>query len=189
MPNPRLASRYAKALLDLAKEQNAVDTVLQDIKILDSLCLQSLDFANMLRSPIITGDKKQDIINAVLAGKIGVIVQGFVKLLVNKGRESNLPEIATAFITQYKEMKGIMTVKLTLAAPVNDEVKKSIIKRITGNVPDSQVEVKEVINPDIIGGFILQLEDKLIDASVRRDLNDVKAQFQKNIYVSTLFAN
>jgi len=66
---------------------------------------------------------------------------------------------------------------------------QTIIKKITGNVPDSQVEVTEVINPDIIGGFILQLDDKLIDASVRRDLNDVKTQFQKNIYVSTIFAN
>lgn len=189
MPNPRLASRYAKALLDLALEQNAVDAVLQDIKMLDSLCTQSRDFANMLRSPIIKADKKHDIINAVVGGKIGVIVQSFVKLLVVKGRESNMPEIAAAFIQQYKEMKGIMTVKLTLAAPINDTVKKSIVKKITGDVADSLVEVKEVINPDIIGGFILQLGDQLIDASVRRDLNDVKAQFQKNIYVSTLFAN
>ncbi|MBS1773010.1 MAG: ATP synthase F1 subunit delta [Bacteroidetes bacterium] len=189
MPNPRLASRYAKALLDLAVEQNAVDAVLQDIKMLDSLCTESRDFANMLRSPIIKADKKQDIINAVVGGKIGVIVQGFVKLLVSKGRESNMPEIATAFIQQYKQMKGIMTVKLTLASPIDETVKKTIIKRITGNVPESQVEVKEVINPEIIGGFILQMDDKLIDASVRRDLNDVKAQFQKNIYISTLFAN
>jgi F-type H+-transporting ATPase subunit delta len=189
MPNPRLASRYAKALLDLAKEQNAVDAVLQDVQMLDALCRQSKDFANMLRSPIIKADKKQDIINAVVGGKIGVIAQGFLKLMVNKGRESNLPEIASAFITQYKEMKNIKSVKLTIAAPINDAVKKAIVKTITGDVPDSQVEVTEVINPDIIGGFILQLDDKLIDASVRRDLNDVKAQFQKNIYVSTLFAN
>jgi F-type H+-transporting ATPase subunit delta len=189
MPNPRLASRYAKALLDLAKEQNAVDAVLLDVQLLDALCRQSNDFANMLRSPIIKADKKLDIINAVVGGKVGVIVQGFLKLMVNKGRESNMPEIASSFIIQYKEMKNIKTVKLTLAAPVSDVVKKAIIKTITGDVPDSQVEVKEVINPDIIGGFILQLDDKLIDASVRRDLNDVKAQFQKNVYISTLFAN
>jgi F-type H+-transporting ATPase subunit delta len=189
MPNPRLASRYAKSLLDLAVEQNAVEGTLQDIHTLDSLCVQSRDFANMLRSPIIKADKKQDIINAVIGSKLTPLVQSFVKLMVNKGRESNMPEIATAFISQYKEMKNIKTVKLTLAAPVSDAVKKTIIKRITGDVPDSQVEVKEVINPDIIGGFILQLDDKLIDASVRRDLNDVKTQFQKNIYVSTLFAN
>lgn len=189
MPNPRLASRYAKSLLDLAVEQNAVDATLQDIRTLDTLCMQSRDFANMLRSPIIKADKKQDIINAIVGTKLTPLVQSFVKLMVNKGRESNMPEIATAFISQYKEMKNIKTVKLTLAAPVTDAVKKAIIKTITGNVPDSQVEVKEVINPDIIGGFILQLDDKLIDASVRRDLNDVKTQFQKNIYVSTLFAN
>ncbi len=189
MPNPRLASRYAKSLLDLAVEQNAVDTTLQDVKLMDSICRQSRDFTNLLRSPIIKGDKKQEIINSVVGGKLQPLFQAFVKLLTNKGREENLPEILTAFIEQYKTMKNIKTVKLTTATPVTDDVKKAIIKKITGNVPDSQVEVKEEINPEIIGGFILQMDDKLIDASVRRDLNDVKAQFQKNIYVSTLFEN
>jgi F-type H+-transporting ATPase subunit delta len=189
MPNPRLASRYAKSLLDLAVEQNAVDTTLQDVQLLDALCRQSKDFTNVLRSPIIRGDKKLDIINAVAGANLNPLTKAFINLMVNKSRESDMPEIASAFISQYKEMKNIKSVKLTLAAPVTDAVKKTIIKKITGNVPDSQVEVTEVINPDIIGGFILQLDDKLIDASVRRDLNDVKTQFQKNIYVSTIFAN
>lgn len=189
MPNPRLASRYAKSLLDLAVEQNTVDAALQDMQLLEAICQQSSEFRNMLLSPIITGDKKQHILEAVVGSKLHPITQLFVTLLVNKSREANLPEIATAFIGQYKVMKGIKTVILTTATQVNDAVKKSIIKKITGDVPDAQVEVKEVINPDIIGGFMLQMDDKLIDASVRRDLNDVKAQFQKNIYVSTIFGN
>jgi len=189
MPNPRLATRYAKSLLDLAVEQNAVDVTLHDMELIDAICRQSTEFKTMLSSPVIAGDKKQHIIDAVVENKIHTLTQAFVKLLVTKSRESNLPEIASAFLTQYKVMKNIKTVTLTTAAPVNDVVKQAIIKKITASAPDAAIEVVEVINPDIIGGFMLQMDDKLIDASVRRDLNDVKAQFQKNIYISPLFGN
>lgn len=187
MPNPRLASRYAKALLDLAVEQNAVDSTLQDIRFLDAVSKQSREFTNMLRSPIINAGKKQEVVAAILGGKMSVLTQGFIKLLVNKGRESNLPEIADAFVAQYKVMKNIKTVKLTSATPLSDTVKQSIIKNIVSSVHNGEIEVTEVVDPEIIGGFILQMDDKLVDASVRRDLNDVRAQFQKNIYVSTIF--
>jgi len=187
MPNPRLASRYAKALLDLAVEQNAVDSTLQDIRVLDAASKQSREFTNMLRSPIINAGKKQEILTAILGGKMTALTQGFINLLVSKGREANMPEIAESFIAQYKVMKNIKTVKLTTATPISDAVKQSIIKNVVASVHNGEIEVKEVVDPNIIGGFILQMDDKLVDASVRRDLNDVKAQFQQNIYVSPIF--
>jgi F-type H+-transporting ATPase subunit delta len=187
MPNPRLASRYAKALLDLAVEQHAVDSTLQDIRLLDAVSKQSREFTNMLRSPIINAAKKQEIVAAVLSGKMSALTDGFIKLLVSKGREANLPEIAESFMTQYKVMKNIKTVKLTTATPLSDTVKQNIIKNVVASVHNGEIEVTEVVDPNIIGGFILQMDDKLVDASVRRDLNDVKTQFQKNIYVSTIF--
>ncbi|OSZ82848.1 ATP synthase F1 subunit delta [Chitinophagaceae bacterium IBVUCB1] len=189
MPNPRLASRYAKALLDLAVEQNAVEAALQDVRLLDATCRQSRDFANMLRSPIIKADKKHEIVMAIVGNKMHTLTQAFLKLLVSKGREANLPEIAVAFLEQYKAMKNIKTVKLTTAQPLSDTVKQAIINKIVATVHKGEIEVTEAVDPNIIGGFILQMDDKLVDASVRRDLKDVKAQFQKNIYISTLFGN
>lgn len=186
MQNPRLAARYAKSLLDLAVEQNQLDATLADIKLLDEVCNQSREFVSVLRSPIIKAEKKRAIIDAVLANKLATLTNAFVTLLVNKGREANLPEIAKAFISQYKEMKSIKTVKLTTAVPVNDAVKQKILQRATATLGDSQVELIEAVNPDIIGGFVLEMDDKLFDASIRRDLNDVRAQFVKNIYVSQL---
>ena len=186
MQNPRLAARYAKSLLDLAVEQNQLDSTLADIKLLDTICTQSRDFANVLRSPVINADKKQAIIEAVVANKLSPLTKAFVTLLTNKGREANLPEIAKAFISQYKEMKNIRTVKLTTATPVSDAVKQKIMQRATASLNDSQVELVETVNPDIIGGFVLEMNDKLFDASIRRDLNDVRTQFTKNIYVSQI---
>lgn len=186
MQNPRLATRYAKSLLDLAVEQNAVENTLKDVQLLNAVCEQSRDFVNVLRSPIIHADKKQSILNEVVGNKLHPLTTAFIKLLTNKGRESNLPEIAEAFIAAYNEMKNIKTAKLTTAVPFNDTLKEAIRSKVLASMPGAQVQLTEEINPELIGGFVLQVGDKLFDASIRRDLNDVKAQFLKNIYVSEL---
>ena len=188
MQNPRLASRYAKSLLDLAIEQNQVEATLKDIQLLSAVCHQSRDFVNMLRSPVIKADKKHAIINAVIGDKLQApLSKAFISLLVNKGREGNLPEIADAFISQYKVKNNIKTVRVTTAVPMNNSVKEAIHSKVTALMSaDTKIELTEAVNPDLIGGFVLQMDDKLFDASFRRDLNDVKAQFLKNIYVSQI---
>jgi len=186
MPNPRLASRYAKSLIDLAVEKNSLEDTLADIKYLDSICRNSGEFTNMLRSPIIKADKKLEIITAVVGDSLKPLAHAFIKLLVNKGREENLPEIAHEFVQQYKQMKNIRSVKLTTAGPVSDELKKAIREKIDASLPGATIELTEEINPELIGGFVLLMDDKLFDASIRRDLNDVKAQFKKNIYIPEL---
>jgi F-type H+-transporting ATPase subunit delta len=186
MRNPRLAARYAKSVLDLAIEQNQVETMLMDMQLLSAVTHQSPEFTAMLRSPIIKGDKKNAIVEAVIGNKLGVLSKAFITLLIAKGREGNLPEISDAFITQYKQLKNIRTVKLTTAAPVSDSVKDAIRNKVVASMPGMQIEMTEEVKAELIGGFILQVDDKLVDASIRRDLNDVKTQFQKNIYVAEL---
>src|SRR5438105_3956804 len=126
MQNPRLATRYAKSLLDLAVERNSVDAVLKDMQVLDEICRISHEFTVMLRSPVISGDKKLHVIAEVLKGRsMNELTDGFIKLLVAKGRELNLAEIAQAYITQYNKLKNIRIVKLTTAIPVADSLKQS----------------------------------------------------------------
>lgn len=186
MQNPRLASRYAKSVLDLAVEQNSLDTMLKDMQLLDSICKESVDFTNMLRSPVIKGDKKRTIVHAVLADRVSKLSLAFIDLLISKGREANLPEIAPAFISQYKEMKKIKTVKLTTAVPVNDSLKQTILNKVSGTLAGNTVDLHTAVDPELIGGFVLEMEDRLFDASVLRDLKDVKAQFLDNSYISSI---
>jgi len=186
MQNPRLASRYAKSIFDLAAERNSLEDTLKDMQLLISICSHSSDFVNMLRSPVIKADKKIQIVEAILKGQIHTLTQAFVNLLINKGREMNLPEIANAFVTQYKELKKIKTVKLTTAAPVNENVKVSILAKIAANLQGSTVELATAVNPDLIGGFVLEMEDKLFDSSVRRELSNIKAKLIDYTYVSQL---
>src|SRR5580692_8626795 len=98
MPNPRLAGRYAKSLIDLAIEKNQLDEVFQDMLFLQKVCSDNKDFVSMLKSPVINADKKEKILEAVTKGKVTVLTALFNKLLIKKGRETYLPEIAKAFI-------------------------------------------------------------------------------------------
>jgi F-type H+-transporting ATPase subunit delta len=183
MPNPRLAARYAKSLIDLANEKNQLEAIYKDMQFLQSLCKESHDFLLLLRSPVVKPDKKVAIVEAVTKNRISDITAAFNRLLINKGRESNLPEIITSFIDQYKQQKGIHTIKLTTAVPVTEEVKKQIVSQVQNQTKISNIELKTSVNEEIIGGFVLEMGDKLIDASIAYDLNKIKAQFLNNDFI------
>ncbi|MDQ6890098.1 MAG: ATP synthase F1 subunit delta, partial [Bacteroidota bacterium] len=136
--------------------------------------------------PIITADKKFKIIEAITAGRISKTTQTFIKLLSSKNREANLPDIIFSFIEQFNTIKGIHKVKLITATPVSDEIKKSFITKIESAASINNIELETLVNDKIIGGFVLEMEGKLIDASILRDLNDVKKQFQNNDYIHKL---
>lgn len=183
MPNPRLATRYAKSLIDLSIEKGQVDQVYADILWLHSVCKSNRDFVNMLKSPVISGDKKIRIVDAVAGGKFSTLTSAFNTLLINKNRENYLPEIANAFISQYKEYKNIQTVKLTTASPASDELKQAIISQVKKITGFDNIELEEKVDKEIIGGFVLQVGDKLVDTSVAYDLKAISKQFDNNDFI------
>lgn len=186
MPNPRLADRYAKSLVDFATEKNELDTVKTDMQYIDAVCKESRDFSNMLKSPIIKADQKEKMITAIVAGKVGAITAAFVNLLVKKGRESDLREIATAFINQYNAIKGIHKVKLTTAVAISTEAAKAIGDRVKQANNFDSVELETVVDGKLIGGFVLEFDNKLVDASVATDLREIKKQFAENTYIHNI---
>jgi F-type H+-transporting ATPase subunit delta len=183
MPNPRLAARYAKSLIDLAIERNQLEAVYNDMQYLQAVCKASKEFVNLLRSPIIKADKKDAVIGAVTKGKVSEITSAFTKLLVAKGRESDLPEIVNEVVTQYNTIKGIHKVKLTTAIAVSDELKNDIISKVKTEAGLENIEMETKANEALIGGFVLEFNNNLVDASIARDLRDIKKQFDENIYV------
>lgn len=186
MPNPRLAGRYAKSLIDLAVERNQLEPVYKDMLYLQSLNQSSREFVTFLRSPVIKGDKKQKIVDALTEGKISELTAAFIRLLINKTREEHLPEIVGSFITQYNTMKGIHKVKLTTAEPVSDTLKEAIVSKIKNETSLQKIELDTEVKPELVGGFVLEFDNNLVDASIARDLRDIKKQFSQNIYVPQL---
>ncbi|MFO0415097.1 MAG: ATP synthase F1 subunit delta [Bacteroidota bacterium] len=186
MLNPRLASRYAKSLLTLAREQGNLDEVQADMSYLQNICKQSAEFVAVLRSPVIQADKKIKVIGALVETKISSLSFVFIQLLIKKGREAVLPEIAAAFIDQCYLIKGIHKVKLTTATEMTDSMKNSITEKVKNETSFLQVELETKTNEALIGGFQLEFNGKLIDASIAHDLRAVKQQFQKNTFINNL---
>lgn len=186
MLQPRLAARYAKSLIDLAVESNQLEAVYADMVFLQSAVQQSREFVNLLRSPIITADKKNSIIEAVTNGRVSKITVAFNKLLVKKGRENVLPEIVNAAIEQYNKIKGIYKVKLTTAQPISTELQAAIEQKVKKETGLEHIELQTEVKDELIGGFVLEFNNNLVDASILRDLNDIQKQFRSNVYVKNI---
>lgn len=183
MSNVKIATRYAKSLLGLSIERNELDKVFEDMSWLHSVCKSNRDFENLLRSPIIKSDTKGKIVEAVTKGRVGKLTDAFIRLLIRKGREGALAEIAHEFIVQYKVHKNIYPVKLTTATAVSDGLKNEIINHIKSTTDMQNIELETVVKEDIIGGFILQAGDKLVDASIAYDLKEIARQFENNDFI------
>jgi F-type H+-transporting ATPase subunit delta len=183
MQNPRLSARYAKSIIGLAIERNELEKVYEDMLYLQGLIKASREFVVLIKSPVVTADKKQIVIDALTTGKISELTHGFIRLLVNKSRESNLPEIISAFIEQYKQFKNIHTIKLTTATPVSEELKNEIVKQVRSQTAFQNIDLATEVKEDIIGGFVLQIGDTLVDASISYDLNEIRKQFLNNDFV------
>lgn len=186
MNNPRLAGRYAKSLLGLALEQNQLDTIYADIKLLRTILKSNPDLVSMLKSPVINTDKKEQILHAILDGRISETTFLFIRLLIRKTRESNLPEIVKAFVEQYNTLKDIHHVKITTAFPLSAASEQVILGKVRSNTPIQNIELETAIDEDIIGGFKLEVGGTLVDASVLKDLDEVKKHFRNNEYIQQL---
>ncbi len=170
----------------MAIEQGQLEIVYADMKYVQAVCKASMELVNLLRSPIIKADQKISILTAVTKEKVSVLTSSFNVLLVKKGREGELPEMANAFIEQYNALKGIHQVTLTTAVEVSDDIKKSIEQKVKSSNEFGSVELTTQTNPDLIGGFVLEFDNNLLDASVLRDLKDIKKQFLNNEFISKI---
>ncbi len=179
MDNSRLASRYAKALFQLAKERNKVEIVKQDLSKLMDLLHESAEFTWLLESPVITSSVKVGLVAKVLAGTVDPLTLEFMQLLVEHRRESNLASTCRMFMELYKKDQGIMEAKVESAIPVDvaflDGLKKSLEKS-----SKKKIEMTTETNESLIGGFILTLEDQQLDASVQSKLKRIRQELRES---------
>lgn len=175
MSSFRLASRYSKSLLQLAQERNALETVYTEVVGIHALTAGSKELRLLLKSPIITPDKKLAVLKKLFDGKVSELTYKFLELLVKKGRESFIPDITAAFIEQYKTLKKITTVTLTSATKLDAATVETIVATLKKQANLSEIDLKEKIDESLIGGFVLQYGDKQIDASVQRSLQQLSS--------------
>lgn len=186
MRNPKVAHRYAKSLLDLASERNQQDDVRNDMELILDTIRESRDLSVLLHSPVVKADKKEKILEALFGQHVSELSIGFLRIMSSKGREALLEEIAKNYIQQIKYRKGIMTAQVTTATNADEATRTQILSQLKKLNPDGEIEITENVDPELIGGFVIKVEDKMIDASVRSQLRKLRREFTDNSYEAAL---
>jgi F-type H+-transporting ATPase subunit delta len=167
--------RYAKALYQLAEEEAVQDAVKADIEVILASILESAEFVTFLESPLIKSSDKMRIMNEIFQNKVQDLTLKFIHLLFTQKREAHLAGICRNFIQQYKEKLGIREAVITTAQSLSS----AQIKQIHSYIADTfqvKVELAEKVEPDIIGGFVLRIEDQQINASIKSQLKKIKRE-------------
>ena len=182
MNDSKISVRYSRALFQSALEKKIIDKVNQDMIFISEIC-KIPETKEFLHSPIIVPSKKSSIFHKMLEGNVEMITLSLIDLVVKNGREAYLPAIARVFIHETMKYKGITLSVLTTAVKVDTEVKKQIVDLIS-EVFSTKVELEENIDPEIIGGFILRVDDNYIDASIRNKLRKIKKELLESAIAS-----
>ena len=177
MNESQISVRYARALFQSASEKQVLDIVYNDMEVLSETCKLE-DFHYMLVLPSLKVSQKSNFVKAVFENHLSEISISMIKLVIKNKREIYLPGIARNFREFYRKSKNIRTAALVTAQPVNDSAMKSI-KELIKKDDKSEVDLTATVDEEIIGGFVLTIEDLRYDASVASDLRKIKKQLLK----------
>ncbi|MBK9291792.1 MAG: ATP synthase F1 subunit delta [Bacteroidetes bacterium] len=178
-----LHKRYAQALYDIALEQNQLERVYQDVKLINQVMDENHHELRIpMINPTITPAKKRRIFRDIFGQHIHPITLTYFDILFRKGREKEIPGIAARFDEVYLEHHNQVKAMLTTAIPV-DEGTKQKIAALAAQKTHKSVIIEEHIDPAIIGGFKIRIEDYLYDGSVDTMLKRLRAKFRKNLYI------
>ncbi|HMN04491.1 MAG TPA: ATP synthase F1 subunit delta [Flavobacteriales bacterium] len=178
-----VAYRYARSLMQLAQEHGAVDAVRDDLHLVADTTAASRDLQVMLKSPVIKADSKLKVLGRVFGGHIGRISERFIDILVRKGRESMLQEIAQAYQEVYRQANNILLAEVRSASPLNDQARQQVRAMVEKRHPGKKITLNESVDPALIGGAVIRIGDEQIDASVSRRLSDLRRKFSENPYI------
>ena len=180
MSEIKVAARYAKSLIDLALEQNALEEIKVDMELFVNTLRINTELQAVVKNPIIPLNKKNAIINAVFGGKIHRVTSSFLKIVIDKGRAEIIYGTAKEFLNQYNQYKNIVTAKVTSATPLTENAKTEIINKVKA-ITGGEVLLQTEVDDSLIGGFILTVGDMQFDTSLASGLAKLKKEFTQKV--------
>jgi F-type H+-transporting ATPase subunit delta len=179
MNDSKISVRYSRALFESALEKNILDRVFRDMNHVGQICTVQ-EVRELLNNPVILPSKKKEILHNVFGKDLCTLTYAFIDMVIKNGRESYIPAIARVFMTDTMRYNGITETVLTTAVKVDDRIKEQVSELIS-SIFKTKVELKEIIDKDIIGGFILRIDDKFIDASIRNKLRKIEKELKSSV--------
>lgn len=175
MSEKRIAVRYAKSLVDLSVEMKVLDSVKEDMSLVKNTCDGSRQLRLMLNNPVILASKKRIILDQIFKDKISELTLKFFKILSRKNRLGILPYVADEVLRLYNNIKGLQESTITTSIPLTSDMREKIIKFVE-ETSGKKALLNEVVDKDLIGGFVLRIGDRQVDNSIAGKLNKLKIQ-------------
>ncbi len=179
MLTSKVAKRYAQGLLNFTQESGSTASVFGEMGDIEKTIAKSKELQNFFSSPIIEVKKKISVANEIFKN-FSPVTKNLIQLVIKHGRESQLQNIAQEFINKVEDMNGVQRITLTSATQLSNENINNILKSTNLVNHSNKFDVKTMINPNILGGYILRVGDQQIDASVKSKLGQLKKEFQLN---------
>lgn len=170
-----LAGRYASALFDLAEEQDALDAVAEDLRSIQQMLHESADLRRLVRSPVLSRDDQWRALGAICerAG-FNDLTRRFLGLLAQKRRLFTLPDVSRAYAAMLAEHRGETSAEVISATPLSDEQMAAVREQITGIAAGRSVNLTTAVDPNLLGGLIVRVGSRMIDASLRTKLHQLE---------------
>lgn len=170
-----VAARYAKSLIELAKEKNVLEVVYEDMKLFKETADNNRALMLALKSPVVRHEKKLAILKGLFKERVNPVSYSIFTIITKKNRESILDSIADEFILSYNLFQGIQKATVVTSTPLTDDLRKQFIN-IVANSTGKTIQLEEKVDPSLIGGYVLRVDDRQIDASLRSRLNELKLE-------------
>ncbi|MDU8884620.1 ATP synthase F1 subunit delta [Yeosuana sp. MJ-SS3] len=178
MAGERAAIRYAKAVLSLANKDNKAEAVNNDMKLIVETLAKNEDLHNVLQSPVVRSSVKKSIVLSVFSD-IKPNTSNLIDTLITNKRISILSNVASKYIQIYNELRGSQVATVTTAVEITADLKEVVLHKVR-ELTGKKVELKNVIDKDILGGFILRVGDIQYNASISSQLNKLRREFTLN---------
>jgi F-type H+-transporting ATPase subunit delta len=179
--NKRIATRYARALLQVAIERELEEVLCNDMQLIASTVGNNNELKRLLENPVVKNHTKIKVFNAIFEKHVSPLAISFFDIVIEKRREDILPSLAEEYIELYKEHAGITKATVVTPVPISESLRQLLITKLK-SFTQNRIELEETVNPRLIGGYRLQVDDYRYDCSIEEKLKNLSKEFEKNIY-------
>ena len=173
-----ISVRYARALLKSATDQKLEDAVYQEMQLLAKSYVEVPQLRQTIDNPMLSKDKKEALLLTAVGGQPTNLTNAFIQLVLKEDREPVMQFIANSYVTLYRKQKNVIRGRLITAARVSPATEQKM-RQMVESKTNGTVEFETEVNPDIIGGFILEYDTYRMDASVKAKLNSILTTLKK----------
>ena len=180
-----VSNTYGEALFELAVEEGKEDVFLDEIVVIRQAIRENPDFSRLMKHPQILKEQKLEVLENVFKGRISDELMGFLSLIVTKDRYDDIDSILEYYINGIKALKGVGVASVKSAAELSDTLKKEIEKKLLETTSYKSMEIDYSVDPELIGGIVIRIGDRVVDNSVQTKLNKLQHELM-NVQLKTL---